>query len=318
MDKVCRLLPLAGHTIPESDRRIRLQPPQSRAIQHLVLEAELPSKSGMSRLLRDFRYAARTLARNPGFATTAIAALALGIGATTAIFSVVNKVLLEPLPFPDAGRLVQLMTVSQLGNQSVVSIPKYVIWRDNTHVFDSIAAYDISGLSISLNHGDFAEPLEAARVSANYFSLFGARVTIGRAFSTSEDQPGGPRVCVISESLWRARFAGDPALIGRTCRPRTRGRSPQVGSPAKGSAKRCGRDHAALSPQVSSTYSIGSAHAPVRRLYGHLPARCRGRRHSAGIVPADRRRRFCAPHFLCQRRQPPAGAHFSPDTGTRS
>ena len=170
----------------------------------------------MSRLLRDFRYAARTLARNPGFATTAIAALALGIGATTAIFSVVNKVLLEPLPFPDAGRLVQVMSVSQLGNQSVVSIPKYVIWRDNTHVFDSIAAYDISGLSISLNQGDLAEPLEAARVSANYFSLFGARVTIGRAFSTSEDQPGGPRVCVISESLWRARFAGDPALIGRT------------------------------------------------------------------------------------------------------
>ena len=89
----------------------------------------------MSRLLSDLRYAARTLRRNPDFAVMAIAVLALGIGASTAIFSVVNKVLLEPLPYPDPDRLVQLMTTSPTGDQSVVSIPKFINWRDNTSVF---------------------------------------------------------------------------------------------------------------------------------------------------------------------------------------
>jgi putative ABC transport system permease protein len=167
-------------------------------------------------MLGDFRYAARTLLRSPGFAVTAIAALAMGIGASSAIFSVVNKVLLEPLPFPDPDRLVQLMSASQLGNQNVVSIPKYVIWSENTHVFDSIAAYDISGLSVNLNQGDLDDPLEAARVSADYFSMFGAHAAAGRTFSINEDRPDGPRVAVISERLWRGRFGSDPKLVGRT------------------------------------------------------------------------------------------------------
>jgi predicted permease len=167
-------------------------------------------------MLGDFRYAARTLRRSPGFALTAIAALAMGIGASAAIFSVVNKVLLEPLSYPDPDRLVQLMTTSQLGDQNVVSIPKYIVWSENTHVFDSIAAYDISGLSVNLNQGDLDDPLEAARVSADYFSIFGAHVAAGRTFSISEDRPDGPRVAVISERLWRGRFGSDPKLVGRT------------------------------------------------------------------------------------------------------
>jgi len=167
-------------------------------------------------MLGDFRYAARTLRRSPGFALTAIATLAMGIGASAAIFSVVNKVLLDPLPYPDPDRLVQLMTASQLGDQTVVSIPKYMIWSENTHVFDSIAAYDISGLSVNLNQGDLDDPLEAARVSADYFSIFGAHVAAGRTFSISEDRPDGPRVAVISERLWRVRFGSDPMLVGRT------------------------------------------------------------------------------------------------------
>ena len=155
-----------------------------------------------------------------------------------------------------------------------------------------------------------------------------ARAVCGRSGAYRKNHPARKRRVQSNRCarawIYRSRFTrghlasvASRSFFRRSCRPRTRGRSPQVGSPTKGSAKRCGRDHAALSPQVSSTYSIGSAYAPVRRLYGHLPARCRGRRHSAGIVPADRRRRFCAPHFLCQRRQPPAGAHFSPDTGAR-
>jgi len=170
----------------------------------------------VSRLLDDFRFAARTLRRNFGFTATTVAALALGIGSCAAIFSVVDKVLLEPLPYPEPERLVQLITVSQIGNQSAVSIPKYVIWRDHTSVFESIAAYDIGALSVNLSQGDFAEALTAARVSADYFTLFGAHAKIGRTFSTGEDRYGGPRVAVISDSLWRGRFRGDPKLVGST------------------------------------------------------------------------------------------------------
>src|ERR1700674_2352849 len=93
-------------------------------------------------LLSDLRYSQRTLRRNPGLTVVVVIALALGIGATTAIFSVVNKVLLEPLPYPEPDRLVQLMTTSQLGDQSVVSIPKYVVWRDHTSALQYLAAYE--------------------------------------------------------------------------------------------------------------------------------------------------------------------------------
>jgi len=144
----------------------------------------------------------------------AIGAIALGIGACTAIFSVVNKVLLEPLPYPAPERLVQLMTTSPLGNQSVVSIPKYRIWRDETRVFEYLAAADIAGPSVSLTMGDRAEPLQTARVSADYFRLFGAPVEVGRTFDAREDGAGGPRVAVISDALWRHRFGSKPGLVG--------------------------------------------------------------------------------------------------------
>ncbi|HEY2016918.1 MAG TPA: ABC transporter permease [Bryobacteraceae bacterium] len=170
----------------------------------------------MHALLSDLRFALRTLRRSPGFTLTAVAALALGIGASTAIFSVVNKVLLEPLPYPDPDRLVQLMTVSAVGSQSVVSIPKYTTWRDHSDMFQSMAAYDIGGPGVSLTEGRFPEALRAGRVSADYFRLFGAKVRIGRTFSDREDQPDGARVVVISWSLWHTRFHADPTLMGRT------------------------------------------------------------------------------------------------------
>ncbi len=170
----------------------------------------------MSLFLGDFRSAVRTLARNPGFAATAIAVVALGIGSSTAIFSVVNKVLLEPLPYPESGRLVQLMTISNVGNQSVVSIPQFAVWRDNTSSFESMAAYDVGSLNVNLKQGGFPESVRAARVSGDYFALFGAQMEIGRTFSAQEDMRGGPRAAVISDTLWRAQFGADPAVVGRT------------------------------------------------------------------------------------------------------
>jgi len=167
-------------------------------------------------VLQDLRFAVRMLRRSPGFTVTAVAALAMGIGANTAIFSVVNKVLLEPLPYPDPDRLVQLMTTSPLGDAAVVSIPKYLTWRDHTSIFQSMAAYDIGGPGVTFTEGEFPEALRAARVSQDYFRLFGAPVKIGRTFSRREDEPGGGQVAVISDRLWHARFHGDPRLVGRT------------------------------------------------------------------------------------------------------
>jgi|SRR5579863_8167548 len=169
----------------------------------------------MSHLL-NIRYAARTLRRNPDFTVMAIAVLALGIGASTAIFSVVNTVLLDPLPYPQPDRLVQLMTTSPTGDQSVVSIPKFINWRDHTSVFQDMAAYDVGRLGINLTERDYPETLKAARVSADYFRLFGAQVAIGRTFSRQEDRPGGPHVAVIGNGLWRRRLGSDPAPVGTT------------------------------------------------------------------------------------------------------
>ena len=162
----------------------------------------------------DIVRAARMLRRSPGFTAMAVAAIALGIGACTAIFSVVNKVLLEPLPYPEPNRLVQLQSTSPLGTQSVVSIPKYLTWRDHTNVFEYLAAFDIAGPSVSLTESDRPEPLPTARVSADYFRVFGARVEVGRTFDLLEDGAGAERVVVISHALWRERFGGNPRLVG--------------------------------------------------------------------------------------------------------
>jgi putative ABC transport system permease protein len=170
----------------------------------------------MGDLFDDLRYTLRTLRQSPGFALSAIAAIALGIGSTTAIFSVVNKVLLEPLPYPDPDRLVQLMSTSELGNQSVVSIPKYLAWRALTSAFGQIAAYEIGGPGVNLVQGGEVTPVRAAHVSADYFSLFGVDVKSGRTFTNAEDRPGSPRVAVISDELWRGRFHSDPSLVGKT------------------------------------------------------------------------------------------------------
>jgi putative ABC transport system permease protein len=165
-------------------------------------------------LLQDIRYAIRMLRRSPGFTATAIAALALGIGANTAIFTVVNTVLLQPLAYPQPDRLVQLELSSAEGNGNVTSIPKYTIWREQTQVFQDVAAYDEGGPGVNLTGGDRPEQLKGVHVSASFFPLFGASMAAGRAFSADEDHPGGARLVVISNGLWRRRFAADPNIVG--------------------------------------------------------------------------------------------------------
>ena len=167
-------------------------------------------------LWQDIRYAARMLRRSPGFTATAIAALALGIGANTAIFTVVNTVLLQPLAYPEPDRLVQLELSSPQGDGNITSIPKFNLWREQTQVFQDVAAYDLGGPGVNLTGGDRPEQLKGVHVSEAFFRLFGARVIAGRTFSVEEDRPGGAPVAVITGGLWRRRFGSDPILIGKS------------------------------------------------------------------------------------------------------
>jgi predicted permease len=170
----------------------------------------------METFLQNLRYGLRTLANSPGFAAVAVLTLALGIGANTAIFSVVNAVLLQPLSYPSPDRLVELELSSPQGNGDITSIPKFNVWRDQTQVFDSVAAYDVGGPGINLTGGDRPEQLKGIHVSADYFRVFGAPMALGRTFTADEDRPGGAPVVVISNGLWRSRFGGDPGIINRT------------------------------------------------------------------------------------------------------
>ena len=167
-------------------------------------------------LLQDIRYASRSLRRSPGFAATAVLALALGIGANTAIFSVVNAVLLQPLPYPQPDRLVHLYRSFPDGNVGSASIPNFIVWRDETRIFEAIAAYDFTGPGINLMGGDTPQQVKGIHASSGYFAVFGATVAIGRAFTPDEDRASGPHVVVISNGLWRSRFGADPGIVGKT------------------------------------------------------------------------------------------------------
>jgi putative ABC transport system permease protein len=167
-------------------------------------------------LLQDIRYAGRTLRRSPGFMATAIVALALGIGANTAIFTVINTVLLQPLSYPEPGRIVQLMRHMQEGDSPGTSVPKFMVWRQRTEVFQNVGVYDFEGPGINLTGGDRPEQVKGIHVSAGYFGVFGAPMEMGRAFTEDEDRPGGPKVAVIGNGLWRNRYGGDRNIVGKT------------------------------------------------------------------------------------------------------
>src|SRR5688500_14397872 len=155
-------------------------------------------------MLADLKFAWRMLRRTRGFTATAVLVVALGVGANTAVFSVVNAVLLEPLPYPEPERIVQLVTTSRdVKIIPLVSIPKFNIWRQEMRgAFDAIAAYQMSDPGVNLTGGDRPEHLRAMHVSAGYFDVFGAQIRAGRAFRPHEDRPHGPRVAVLSHGLW--------------------------------------------------------------------------------------------------------------------
>jgi len=178
------------------------------------LHREARSCVWIEQCLKDLHYAVRILLRAPGFTAVAVITLALGIGANTAIFSVIDAVLLRPPGFPDPGRLLQLMLFSPGWapgkNATGLSIPEFNVLREQRKVFDEMAAYD-SLRGINLTDADPPEQVRGIRVSAGYFALFGAKAALGRTFTAQEDQPGGAGVAVVTEGFRNRRFHGaDP------------------------------------------------------------------------------------------------------------
>jgi putative ABC transport system permease protein len=173
----------------------------------------------MGTLVQDLRYAVRVLLKSRGFAIAAIAVLALGIGANTAIFSVVNTVLLRPMPFPDPDRLVEVFHVPPA--QSFpgiklfsVSPANYLDWRTLGKSFDGMAAY--TSRQVALTGLDRPEIVPAVWAGGDFFGTLRASAELGRVFTNEDDQPGGVRVAVISHGFWQSHFGGSPSALGRT------------------------------------------------------------------------------------------------------
>ena len=172
-------------------------------------------------LLRNTRQGARRLRRSPGFAVTAVLVMALGIGATTSLFTIVRSVLLRPLPFRDPGQLVMLYEhfrnapAGSGDGFNVVSPADFVDWRQKTHSFTDMAAWRTYGYGLTGEHADLPESVQAIGVSWNLLSLLGVRPTLGRSFTASEDHPGATPVVMLSWGLYERRFGANPSILGK-------------------------------------------------------------------------------------------------------
>ena len=167
----------------------------------------------MHTLWQDLRYGARMLLKNPGITAIVIIALALGIGANTAIFSVVNAVLLRPLPYDEADRLVFLNETSKVMDEISIAYPNFADWRAQNHVFEKIGVYNRANYNLT-GAGD-AERIQAGQVSADLFSALRVNAMLGRVFTNDEDKPGGTPVVVLSYALWQRRFGGQTSILNQ-------------------------------------------------------------------------------------------------------
>src|SRR5215831_3911168 len=170
----------------------------------------------MKTILQDLRYGARMLMKNPGFTLIAVITLALGIGANTAIFSVVNRILLFRLPYKDAGRLVMVWGANpqQGAVIDLVSPADLADWRAQNTVFEDLAAtndapYNLTGMGEP-------ESLFGYSLAANFFQVTGLQPALGRTFTPEEDRAGAPGVVILSHRLWQRRFGSDPSALGRS------------------------------------------------------------------------------------------------------
>jgi predicted permease len=179
-------------------------------VTRLCEQEDEPQMSGLG---QDLRYALRQIRKNPGFTAVAALTLALGIGANTAIFSVVNAVLLNPLPFPNASRIVSLFEATPNFPQGSISYPNFLDWQRENHSFEAMAAFRWTDGAIT-GVGE-AEAVQARRVSANFFPILGVNPILGRNFTPEEDRRGANPTALISEGLWKRKFGRDPNVVGK-------------------------------------------------------------------------------------------------------
>ena len=168
-------------------------------------------------LAQDLKYSVRMLKRQPGFSVLVVALIALGIGANTAIFSVIDGVLLRPLPYPEPERLVIIRTLVPSHTDVYPSLPAaaggFLLWQAQVRAFESLAA--IEPETDTLTGPRTPAPLDVARVTATLFPLLGVQASTGRVFGPDEDKPGRDAVVVLAHGFWQDRFGGDPSAVGR-------------------------------------------------------------------------------------------------------
>jgi hypothetical protein len=171
----------------------------------------------MTGLVQDVRYAVRMMAKARGLTLVALITLALGIGANTAVFSVVNAILLRPLPYPEPDRLVMVFQdLRGRGGPATewTGPANQADWKAATDVFDGVTT--VRGWAASLAAGTVPEALAGEQTTFEYFDVLGARPALGRSFRQSDDIPNAPRVVILSHALWTSRFGGNPAAVGRS------------------------------------------------------------------------------------------------------
>jgi putative ABC transport system permease protein len=174
----------------------------------------MSATSAFADLWQDLRYAARTLRKQSTFTCASALTLALGIGATAALFSIVNAVLLQPLPFQEPNRLIRLVSLLGDGQPGGISYPDFLDWQSRSRAFQRMAVY--ASQSFAFRGSEGMSQVRGAVVSADLFTILGARPSLGRTFAAADDTPGAPITVVLSDSLWHERFGADPGLVGRT------------------------------------------------------------------------------------------------------
>jgi len=168
----------------------------------------------MEALFQDLRYALRSLRKSPSFTIVALLALALGIGANAAMFTIVNAVVLRPLPYKDSGRLVYLMEAFKRRPGMSFSYPEFHDYHNQNHVFDSMAA--IQGEGFILSGGSTPQHLHGRNITSEFFGTLGVKPLLGRDFTVGDDQTQSAPTAIIGYGLWQRRFGGDPQIIGKS------------------------------------------------------------------------------------------------------
>jgi len=202
----------AGMDPQEARRQARLELGGVEQVKEQV--REMRAGHFLETLWQDLRFGTRMLRKNPGFTTTAVLTLALGIGATTAIFSVVDSVLLHPLPYPQPDRIIAVWQKIPNENRVPFSAPEFLEWAKMTRVFESLAAVTGSGFTMT-GRGD-PEMFLGQRATPSLFSVLGAQAMLGRTLSSEDARPGHDHVVVLSNGLWKDKFNGDPQVVGQS------------------------------------------------------------------------------------------------------